>query len=161
MLIRMTQPSQPPYGSGSNSGSSGTPGWYGSSDAQNPYDSVPPHSSQDGGAQPNDGAGQPDSYDQWGQYRQQGQYGQYPVSPEGQSNATTSLVLGIIGLFAFGIILGPLAIYFAGKAERNGVQATAGKVLGWIVTILWGLFAIMIIFVVLFSILVAGASSGY
>ena len=159
MLIGMTQPPSPSYGSDSDSGSSGTPGWYGSSDAQNPYESVPPYSSQDGGAQPNYGAGQPDSYGQQGPYGP-GQYGpgQYPVSPEGQSNATTSLVLGIIGLFAFGIILGPLAIYFAGKAERNGVQATAGKVIGWIVTILG---IIMIIFAVLISILVAGASSGY
>lgn len=55
---------------------------------------------------------------------------------EAQSAATTSLVLGITGLFTFGIILGPLAIYFAMKAERNGVLATGGKVLGWIVTIL-------------------------
>lgn len=48
---------------------------------------------------------------------------------------TTSLVLGIIGLFFLGIVLGPLAIMQANKAERLGERATAGKVLGWIATI--------------------------
>ncbi|MBB4734557.1 DUF4870 domain-containing protein [Micrococcus cohnii] len=55
---------------------------------------------------------------------------------KGSKHATVSLVLGILGFFFFGIILGPLAIWQAGKAKKYGVKATAGKVLGWIVTIL-------------------------
>ena len=81
-----------------------------------------------------------------------------PQNPEGQSASTTSLVLGIIGLFTFGIILGPLAIYFAAKAERNGVSATPGKVIGWIVTILHGL-GILIGIVVMIFVIVAASSS--
>ena len=86
-----------------------------------------------------------------GQYGQpqypQGQYGQQAGSQggmqgyqgvpqgsaaQGQKHKTTALVLGIVGLFVLGIVLGPLAIWQAGKAERMGVKATAGKVLGWI-----------------------------
>lgn len=62
-------------------------------------------------------------------------------SPEAQSKATTSLVCGIIGLFIFGLILGPIAIVMASKAESLGVKATGGKVLGWIDTI-FGLLVI-------------------
>ncbi|MHA7207775.1 hypothetical protein [Arthrobacter sp. MDT1-65] len=57
------------------------------------------------------------------------------VSPEASKAKTTSLVLGIIGLFLLGIVLGPLAIMQANKAERLGERATAGKVLGYICTI--------------------------
>lgn len=48
-------------------------------------------------------------------------------------------MLGIIGLFVFGIILGPLAIMKANEAQRGGVDATAGKVVGWIALILHAL----------------------
>ncbi|GGG58358.1 hypothetical protein GCM10011374_21490 [Kocuria dechangensis] len=51
---------------------------------------------------------------------------------QGQKHKTTSIVLGVVGLFILGIVLGPLALWQAGKAERLGVKATAGKVLGWI-----------------------------
>ncbi len=62
-----------------------------------------------------------------------------------QSNATRALWYGIIGIFCFGIILGPAAIVLGGSANNtfarhkmpsNG-SATAGRVLGIIVTILW------------------------
>ena len=62
-----------------------------------------------------------------------------------QSNATRALWYGIIGIFCFGIILGPAAIVIGGQANAtfakykmpsNG-SATAGRVLGIIVTILW------------------------
>lgn len=181
MLIGMTQPPYSSSDADSTDHGSGTPGWYGSSSEQNPYESVPSYSPQDGGAGypagqygPGDKYGQGGQYEQYGQdgqygqYGQGGQYGQHPgyqgyygASPEGQSAATTSLVLAIIGLFAFGIILGPLAIYFAGKAERLGVPATAGKVIGWIVTILWGVSILFILFAVGFGIVLSGTSSGY
>lgn len=65
------------------------------------------------------------------------------VSPEAGKARTTSLVLGIIGLFIFGIILGPLAIMQANKAERLGARATAGKVLGMVCTI-FGIISIIL-----------------
>lgn len=60
------------------------------------------------------------------------QGGPHAAGAQGQKHRTTSVVLGVVGLFLLGIVLGPLAIWQAGKAERLGVKATAGKVLGWI-----------------------------
>lgn len=56
-------------------------------------------------------------------------------STEGQSKAKVALICGIVGLFIFGIILGPIAIVQANRAEALGAKATGGKVLGWIDTI--------------------------
>lgn len=77
-------------------------------------------------------------------------YGQGGRSLEGEKAAQLSLILGIVGLFFAGLILGPLAIWQAGKAEKLGVPATAGKVLGWISAILWllGLVSGVAIFVI-------------
>lgn len=74
-------------------------------------------------------------------------------STEGQSKAKTALILGIVGLFIFGIILGPLAIVQANKAEALGVKATGGKVLGWIDTI----FGLIGIVYMIFALTGAGA----
>lgn len=81
-----------------------------------------------------------------------------PQQQEGQSASTASLVLGIVGLFTLGIVLGPLAIYFAIKAERNGVPATGGKVLGWIVTILHAIGIVIGIIFVVFMLAAASSS---
>lgn len=51
---------------------------------------------------------------------------------QGVGHRTQSLVSGVIGLFVLGIVLGPVAIVQASRAEALGVTATAGKVLGWI-----------------------------
>ena len=67
--------------------------------------------------------------------------------------AIASLVLGVIGIFAFGIILGPLAIIFgaigisqASRKRRRGVSmAIAGLVLG-IIDIIIAIFAIALLF---------------
>lgn len=59
-----------------------------------------------------------------------------PLPPEAGHARTASLVLGIIGIFFLGIILGPLAIMQANKAERLGERSSAGRVLGWIATAL-------------------------
>ena len=72
--------------------------------------------------------------------------------------AIASFICSIVGLFAFGIILGPLAIIFANKAKRtipeneqvNGL-ADAGKIIGWIEV---GIFLFAII-VALFCIMLA------
>lgn len=60
--------------------------------------------------------------------------------------AKTALILGIIGVFCFGVILGPIAIYEGVKARRlirqnpqltGKTMATAGLVLGIITTAFW------------------------
>lgn len=62
--------------------------------------------------------------------------------------AVKSLVLGIIGLFVCGVILGPIAISEANKAKQGMAAdpslggeglATAGKVLGILALIVWGI----------------------
>lgn len=65
-------------------------------------------------------------------------------SGEGQSKAKVALICGIVGLFLFGIVLGPIAIVQANKAESLGVKATGGKVLGWIDTI-FGVIGLIIV----------------
>jgi hypothetical protein len=72
-----------------------------------------------------------------------------PPGPQYQTdapNATTALVLGIIGIFCFGIILGPIAIVLGTNAlkaiEQSGGayggegKARAGQILGIIATVL-------------------------
>ncbi|GEO94734.1 DUF4190 domain-containing protein [Kocuria turfanensis] len=56
----------------------------------------------------------------------------HPMAMQGMSHKSNAVVLGVIGLFVLGIVLGPLAISQASKAQSMGVPATAGKVLGWI-----------------------------
>lgn len=53
-------------------------------------------------------------------------------STEGKRIARTSLILGIVSIFFVGIIIGPIAIIMANKAESYKVPATGGKVTGWI-----------------------------
>ena len=72
-----------------------------------------------------------------------------PVQLQGGRDAQTALICGIVGLFFFGIVLGPIAIVKASAAERNNVPATAGKVLGWISTIFGVLSIIIFIFMMI------------
>lgn len=51
---------------------------------------------------------------------------------QGVGHRTQALVSGVIGLFVLGLVLGPVAIVQASRAEALGVTATAGKVLGWV-----------------------------
>lgn len=82
-------------------------------------------------------------------YAPYGQAGPGYANPEAQQASQTSLVLGIIGLFVLGIILGPLAIMKANEAQRGGVDATAGKIVGWIATILHALGVVILVFMFL------------
>lgn len=76
---------------------------------------------------------QPPQYAGYPPYQQQG----YPPGYlQGQKHKETSLIFGIIGLFVLGFVFGPLAIINANKAEALGHQATAGKVLGWVDSIM-------------------------
>lgn len=66
--------------------------------------------------------------------------------------AQTSMILGILALVfsALGIILGPIAISKANKAERQyNTAATVGKVTGWLGTLLgalWVLAGLLVLF---------------
>ncbi len=83
---------------------------------------------------------------------------------QGAQHAQTSMILGILSLFFVGIILGPIAISKAKKAEQLHTAATVGKVTGWIGTI-WGIVSIVIvIFMIIATINTASAvnqMSGY
>jgi len=61
----------------------------------------------------------------------------YPQTRAGNGLATAALVCGIVGIFVFEVVLGPLAIIFGavalGRANRGAAgrgQAIAGLILG-------------------------------
>ena len=62
---------------------------------------------------------------------------------EARKKAKNALIYGIVGIFCFGIILGPAAIVTGSSANKTFQKydvpdrATGGVVLGTIVTILW------------------------
>jgi len=89
----------------------------------------------------------------------QAYYTQSPQQVEAEKAAQVSLICGILGLFFFGIILGPIAIVQGNKAERLGKAATAGKVLGWIATV-FGVLSI-IVFIMMIAGMFAVGSAGY
>lgn len=78
-----------------------------------------------------------------------------PVTEEGPipcKEAREALIFAIIGLFCFGIILGPLAIAKAQKAKKmiaenpkmtGSGKATAATILGIVEIVLWGLGIIL------------------
>ncbi len=75
-----------------------------------------------------------------------------PEQMRGMQLAQTSMILGIISLFVAGIILGPIAIVKAKRAEELHSAATVGKVTGWIGAILGVLWVIgIIIWIVAFA----------
>jgi hypothetical protein len=65
-----------------------------------------------------------------------------------------SIVSAAIGFFFLGIILGPVAIFLAYKAEKLGTDAKVGKILGWVTTVLSALFGA-------FWLIITIAGSGY
>lgn len=67
-----------------------------------------------------------------------------PQLQQGAKDASSALTMSIIGLFCFGIILEPIAIYMAGKAKKvlgpNDAgygKAQAAQVIGWIGLVLY------------------------
>ncbi len=94
------------------------------------------------------------------QFGNQPGYGYPMVNPEGAQLAQTSMVLGILSLFFVGLILGPIAIVKANKAEREfNTSATVGKVTGWIGTILSGITFLFFVLFIILGIFGATASS--
>lgn len=63
---------------------------------------------------------------------------------EGRRSAQLSLAYGVLGLFIFWFVFGPLAISQANKAERMGEPAAGGRLLGWVAIIL-GVLGILVI----------------
>lgn len=69
---------------------------------------------------------------------------QSPAKQKAIKAAKDALVAAIVGIFCFGIILGPVAIYRARKAkevlapgEEGYGNATAAEIIGWIVVALY------------------------
>lgn len=79
-----------------------------------------------------------------------------PQQLEGEKFATTSTIFGIISIFFAGVIFGPLAIVKAAKAEKLGVDATVGKVTGWIGAIMAAVtIVISLLWVFIFGAIIA------
>ncbi|MDO5735137.1 MAG: DUF4190 domain-containing protein [Propionibacteriaceae bacterium] len=76
-------------------------------------------------------------------------YNLNPGQMRGQQLAQTSMIFGIISLFALGIILGPIAIVKAKRAEEAGGDAKVGRITGWIGTILGALWLIGVVIYVI------------
>jgi hypothetical protein len=62
---------------------------------------------------------------------------------QGQKYRRNSIIIGVIGLFLFGIAMGVMAFFMARRAEAAGVKASAGKVLG-LLDIIGGIIVITI-----------------
>jgi hypothetical protein len=60
-----------------------------------------------------------------------GRAGSPADSLAGKKHMQLSLAFGVIGIFFFPVVFGPLAIVQAGKAERLGEPSNAGRILGW------------------------------
>lgn len=83
-----------------------------------------------------------------------------PQPGQSSSKATTSLILGILGIFCCAL-LSPVAIYFASEANKEFAynpmltgqgNAKAGKILGIIGCVLWGLgIAVYVLAFVIFA----------
>lgn len=64
---------------------------------------------------------------------------------QGQKYRRTSIIIGIVGLFLFGVAAGVVAFIMARRAEAEGVKATAGKVLA-VLDFIGGVIIMTIIF---------------
>ncbi|GGD21005.1 DUF4190 domain-containing protein [Nocardioides daphniae] len=183
----MSDPSNP-YGEQPDpTNPSGQENPYGTPPAQNPYDQQP-YGQQSPYGQQQSGYGQQPSYGQQPGYGQQqpaygqgypqgyGQGGLAPAKPNHPS-ATTSMVLGIIGLGSLviacgiGLVLSPFAWVMGSKAVKeidasNGQlggrdQARAGQIMGIIGSVILVLGIIAIIAFIAFAVSVGSSESVY
>ena len=146
--------------------------------SQSPYEQQP-----DNGSNPLNSSSEQVYQNQQPAYQQQPTYQQpmyaqpmmavVPKTPQqiaGEQAAQTSMTLGVLGLVllltGFGgvitLILGIIGVKKAAEAERQGVPATGGKVMGWISLIGGGLLTILAILAIGFVIIafIAAASAG-
>lgn len=136
---------------------------------QNPYTSAQPNQGQ------NQQYGQSRQYQQFGYQQSTNQNSPYQQGFQGYPNqgypnqnqiagselAQTSMILGILSIFVLSIILGPIAIVKATRAEREfNTAATVGKVTGWIGTIIGLLWIAVIVGTIALSLFAPGASDG-
>ncbi|WP_156929989.1 hypothetical protein [Arthrobacter sp. 35/47] len=78
---------------------------------------------------------------------------------EGKRAAQLSIAYGVLGMFLFWFVFGPMAISSANKAERMGESAAGGRLLGWVAIILGVLSILMVIgFFLMFA---AGLSTAF
>lgn len=166
--------------------SSDQPGWgqpSPSDQPSNPYGQQPAYGQQPGygdqpayGQQP--GYGDPSAYGQqpYGAYGQQPGYGYGAPQVQSHPNATTAMVLGLVGLigsFICGItiFLSPFAWWLGSKARKEidaepqrysgREMATTGYVTGIIGTILLVLAILAVIAFIIFVVAVADSSSSW
>ena len=146
--------------------------------SQSPYEQQP-----DNGSNPLNSSSEQVYQNQQPAYQQQPTYQQpmyaqpmmavVPKTPQqiaGEQAAQTSMTLGVIGLVllltglggVITLILGIIGVKKAAEAERQGVPATGGKVMGWISLIGGGLLTILAILAIGFIIIafIAAASAG-
>lgn len=71
-----------------------------------------------------------------------------------REHANTALILGMVGLFVLGFILGPMAIWQAAKARSMGYDSAAPMVLG-VVTTVWAFSGWWIFFFIIIGIIAA------
>ncbi len=64
---------------------------------------------------------------------------------QGQKYRRASIIIGIVGLFLFGVAAGIIAFIMARRAEAAGVNATPGKVLA-VLDIIGGIIVMVIFF---------------
>lgn len=83
-----------------------------------------------------------------------------PQAAEGRRHAEHALVLGILSVVVLPL-LGPFALWQAREAEKLGISATAGKVLGWVGTVMIAVFLIfLLLWLVAFGFIVMGSAAG-
>ncbi|MEA5457356.1 hypothetical protein SPF06_21790 [Sinomonas sp. JGH33] len=78
-------------------------------------------------------------------------FGQFRWYMQGTQHARDAVMFGLVGLVSLGIVFGPLALIEAKKAQAFGVDARAGRILGWIAI---GLFALGILFVIFYFVFI-------
>jgi len=67
---------------------------------------------------------------------------------EGEAAAQAAVRLGFLGLFVFGIVLGPMALVRVWRADTFGVRADLGEILGWMASLV-GLVHISVAYLLL------------
>ncbi len=77
----------------------------------------------------------------------------------GRSHAETALILGILGVVLLPV-LAPFAVWQAREAEKLGVPATAGRVLGWVGTVLLGVFLVFLVLWLVAAAFLLGSGGG-
>ncbi|MFI7483176.1 DUF4190 domain-containing protein [Kocuria sp. M1R5S2] len=83
-----------------------------------------------------------------------------PQAVEGRRHADNALILGILSVVVLPL-LGPFAIWQAREAEKLGISATVGKVLGWVGTVMIAVFLFFLVaWLAAFGFFMVGSAGG-